>query len=237
MNDDGSFSLSLRFDTVAQLFHLETGLPIKTGPYGPWCKVSGPENIELALQWKAKVGKFVFLRDMLELSVALDVNLAEEGVYTKLGQAEHDAKTDRDKLAVEKLETGLLRAIKRLTPLQDVDGVCAVPPSPGKSWDLPTELAKRIAESCGKLDLSGAVSFSRAKQSVKSLALADKWAALEVADLRVTSDVKGNKILLIDDKYQSGTTCQFVASKLYEAGASTVYGLYCVKTWRDTDNT
>jgi predicted amidophosphoribosyltransferase len=41
---------------------------------------------------------------------------------------------------------------------------------------------------------------------------------------------------LIDDKYQSGTTAQFVASHLYQAGAAEVCGLFCIKTWRDTDN-
>jgi len=80
-NADGSFSLSLRFDSVAELFHDETGLPLRGGPHGPWCRVDQEADIELALEWKAKVGDYVFLRDMLELSVALDVNLAQEGIY------------------------------------------------------------------------------------------------------------------------------------------------------------
>ena len=83
-----------------------------------------------------------------------------------MGQAEHSAKTDRDEAAIEKLQAELAKAIKKLTPLLEADSVSAIPPARGKSWDLPSELAKRIAESCGKLDLSSAASFAKDKQSV-----------------------------------------------------------------------
>ena len=72
---------------------------------------------------------------------------------------------------------------------------------------------------------------------MKALSLDKKWKALEAASLQVGKQVNRKKVILIDDKYQSGTTAQFVAAKLYEAGAQVVYGLFCVKTWRDTDNT
>jgi len=75
------------------------------------------------------------------------------------------------------------------------------------------------------------------KASVKEVALDEKWAAWESADLQVTSlDLAEKKIILIDDKYQSGTTIQFVGSVLQSHGASEVYGLSLVKTLRDTDN-
>jgi len=60
---------------------------------------------------------------------------------------------------------------------------------------------------------------------------------LENAALKASAAFKGRKVILLDDKYQSGTTAQFVASQLYDAGASEVQGLFCVKTWRDTDYT
>jgi predicted amidophosphoribosyltransferase len=112
-----------------------------------------------------------------------------------------------------------------------------VPPSAGKVWDLPEEIAKQVAKKSQKEDISPLVRFRKAKQSVKNLTLCEKWAALESAQLIVSASVKGRRIILIDDKYQSGTTLQFVASKLRAAGASEVLGLSCVKTWRDTDNT
>lgn len=45
-----------------------------------------------------------------------------------------------------------------------------------------------------------------------------------------------HSVILIDDKYQSGTTINFVASILRGAGAGAIYGLCIVKTARDTDN-
>jgi predicted amidophosphoribosyltransferase len=112
-------------------------------------------------------------------------------------------------------------------------------PSPvtGKVWDLPEEITKQVAKKSQKEDISSLVRFHKAKQSVKNIALCDKWPALEAAQVVISGNIKGREVILIDDKYQSGTTIQFVASKLFLAGASEVLGLCCVKTWRDTDNT
>lgn len=60
---------------------------------------------------------------------------------------------------------------------------------------------------------------------------------LVLPGLTAGPSVIGKRVILFDDKYQSGMTLQFVASKLLEAGATDVYGLCAVKTWRDTDNT
>jgi predicted amidophosphoribosyltransferase len=72
---------------------------------------------------------------------------------------------------------------------------------------------------------------------VKALSLEQKWAALGAAGLEAKRRlVAGKRVILLDDKYQSGTTAQFAAARLQEAGAQAVLGLACVKTWRDTDN-
>ncbi|MGH7045007.1 MAG: hypothetical protein ACREE2_01285 [Stellaceae bacterium] len=78
--------------------------------------------------------------------------------------------------------------------------------------------------------------FNAEKESIKALPVDEKWAALEAARLSVDNRVDGKKIILIDDKYQSGITANFLASELYRAGAVEVNGLFCVKTWRNTDN-
>jgi predicted amidophosphoribosyltransferase len=116
------------------------------------------------------------------------------------------------------------------------DALCAVPPSPDKEWDLPTEIVAQLERLCGRANISASVAFTVPKRSVKTVSLGAKWDALEAGQLHVTAEVRGKKVILIDDKYQSGTTAQFVASKLYEAGAEQVCGLFCIKTWRDTDN-
>jgi len=43
-------------------------------------------------------------------------------------------------------------------------------------------------------------------------------------------------VIVIDDKYQSGISIQFVASVLRAAGAGEIFGFCAVKTLRDTDN-
>jgi predicted amidophosphoribosyltransferase len=173
---------------------------------------------------------------MLDCSVALDYNLKEAGVYTTLGLAEHNAKATRDKAAIKQLVDACRSVVGDLSFYKSCDLLCAVPPSPNKGWDLPTEIVGQLAKQRGTKNISSGVAFTAKKKNVKALSLADKWSALENGKLRVSANVKDKKIVLVDDKYQSGTTAQFVASKLYAAGAEKVYGLFCIKTWRDTDN-
>jgi predicted amidophosphoribosyltransferase len=134
------------------------------------------------------------------------------------------------------LTNACVRAISAISFYRESNVICAVPPSPDKAWDLPTEIVNRLSERTGKPDISELVSFTVPKQSVKATSLKEKWAALEAGDLSVNNGILEKKIILVDDKYQSGTTAQFVASKLYGAGAEEVNGLFCIKTWRDTDN-
>lgn len=234
---DGTYVVGTKFHSLDRLFEAETGIATKSGPYGQYVFLSDKGQIEKALKWQETRKSLIFLRDLLDCSLALDFNFAEAGTYTKMGSAEHQAKANGDATAVSYLTHRCLSAVTKLCLYKECDSVCAVPPSPGKAWDLPEEITKRVAEKSQKANISPFVRFHKAKQSVKSLALRDKWGALESAQLVVSSNIKGQKIVLIDDKYQSGTTLQFVASKLFAAGASEVLGLSCVKTWRDTDNT
>ncbi|MBI3700651.1 MAG: hypothetical protein HY242_09455 [Afipia sp.] len=226
-----------KFPSLKRLFKQETGIDTLDGPYGPYKFLTDAAEIASALAWQDKHKSYVFLRDNLDCAMAFDFNLAEAGVYTEFGQAEHDAKASKSEAAIAKLSAGLAGAIANNPFYSGCEMVCAVPPSPEKDWDLPTELAKRVAAATKKIDISADVKFQKKKQSVKALSLDDKWKALEAAQLIAPTNVKGKKIILIDDKYQSGTTAQYVAMKLFEMGAKEVHGLFCVKTWRDTDNT
>jgi predicted amidophosphoribosyltransferase len=173
---------------------------------------------------------------MLDCSVALDYNFAERGRYTELGLAEYNAKNAQHKASIEMLTKACIRAISEIRFYRESDVICAVPPSPEKEWDLPMEIARLVSAKTGKPDISASVQFRAVKKSIKATSLEEKWATLSDGLLSVDELVKGKKVVLIDDKYQSGTTAQFVASKLYDAGAEEVNGLFCIKTWRDTDN-
>jgi hypothetical protein len=222
-------------ETIVPLFQAETGLEMHHGPYGPYRFLSDAE-LPQALVWQEKRSHLIFLRDLLDMSLALDFNLAEVGKYTELGQTEHDAK-EGSQAAIRDLVGALATAISDLAMYKDADSVCAIPPSPNKAFDLPTRLVDMLGKVVGKPNISSHVSLTKPKPPLKALSLADRWAALDRAGISVGSDVGGRRIILVDDKYQSGTTIHFVAAKLLEAGAKEIYGISCVKTWRDTDNT
>jgi phosphoribosylpyrophosphate synthetase len=234
---DGTYVVSTKFHSLDRMFETETGILTRGGRYGPYVYLSDQAAIDKALKWQKARRRVIFLRDALDCSVALDFNLAEAAVYTEMGKAEHKAKANRDHEAVRYLIKKCLSAVIKLGLYKECDSICAVPPSPEKKWDLPTEIANQVAARSSKDNISSLVRFKKSKQSVKAIGLSEKWGALQSAQLEVNGNVKDKRIILIDDKYQSGTTIQFVASKLLEAGAIEVLGLSCVKTWRDTDNT
>lgn len=234
---DGRYIASPLFLSINQLFVDETGLATTEGPYGPYRYLDNSGEIERALDWQQKRSNLIFLRDMLNCSVALDFNLRTAAEYTNLGLAERDAKQRRIIKAIEFLCERCANAVNALSLYRKSNVLCAVPPSPDKIWDLPTEIAASASKQIGIPNVSDQVRFTKVKKSIKTLSLAEKWHALEEGALAVGNGVSGKKVVMIDDKYQSGTTAQFVASKLFEAGASEVNGLFLLKTWRDTDNT
>lgn len=235
MGANGQHSIGTIFPCIDRMFEEETHIFTRAGQYGPYAYLNDPSEIKRATDWQNERRHLVFLRDTLTFSVAIDFNLESPGVYTPLGQAEHDAKANQDAKSVATIAASVSDTIRLLRPYDRVPLICAVPPCPSKAWDLPSAVVTKVATSTGKTVLTD-VAFSKKKQSVKSLAVDDKWDALDAADLKVGSGVSGKRVILFDDKYQSGMTLQYVASKLLEAGAADVYGLCAVKTWRDTDN-
>ena len=92
----------------------------------------------------------------------------------------------------------------------------------------------------GKQDVTGGFVFGGQKTSVKTSTFDEKWNVWESARVSFQNspafNVNGKTVILIDDKYQSGITIQYIAMKLQQAGAHEVYGLSFVKTLRDTAN-
>jgi hypothetical protein len=122
---------------------METGIRTRDGRWGPYCYLNDQAEIEKALKWQEARKDLVFLRDNLSFSVAAGINLESAGVYTALGRAEHEAKLNRDKAAIKVLADACAAAIKALQPYREATAICAVPLSPDKDWDLPTEIAAR----------------------------------------------------------------------------------------------
>ena len=199
-----------------------------------------------AIAWTQRVGKYVAIRDNLALSFALNYE-REDGnpnkPQTEVGRLRARAKPyDAKPTADTQIAAGLL--VRKCDEfLRDIDcygladSVVAMPgSSPIKSFDLPTYLAKGIATTWGREDLSSYVRTVKRRQSLKSARFNQK-----LDTIRGTIEVKEGTfndrvVLLVDDLYQSGISLNYCAMLLLNAGARMVFGLACEKTCRNDDN-
>ena len=194
-----------------------------------------------AKEWQELHKQFVFLRDCLSLSIALDFNFVEgkAGEYTPIGDLVHRGKNNpSNKAVVEQLAVLAAETINALPFYKNADFICAVPSR--KPIELPGQVTALVSKKVSKPNITGGFVVGKEKRLVKESELAAKWNAWNESDVSFNGaselDIEGKSVVLIDDLYQSGTTIQFVAMKLQEAGARQVCGLSLIKTWRDTDN-
>lgn len=239
-----SFSVKF-YESIGPVYEAMTGNKLQYSiPYGNyWHFLRTEPEVQAVEEWEQQQGTRIFLRDCLSCSIALGVNRdsPEAQERTSLGQLEYEAKTNEEEDAFNSLVELFVGAIESLPMYMDAELIAAVPARPGKTQqDLPTELAKRIAENLGLTDLTGYFRYGGTKEQLKALPMGERWAAWEGAQLSLTDEgselLDGNPVILVDDKYQSGISANYVAMILQQHGASDVYGLYAVKTLRDTDN-
>ncbi len=170
----------------------------------------------------------------------MDYNLSEDFAthevgYTTCGGLEHKAKESQDAEARAQL-VEILGNFCEIHPIyRKARTVMPIPPNPSKTFHLPVELAKELAEKTEKRDGTAMIRKVKETPKLQNLPLDKKLRALRGA-IEITGDVKGKSIILIDDLYQSGSTMWTVAKLLKMKGAKRVLGLACVKSWRDTDN-
>ena len=174
----------------------------------------------------------VFLRDTLDLSVALSMHESARDVRTVLGEHEYQVKyqsekrdTSTDKAA---LQAELQKRLDELPYFKLADYICAVPSSKPFMRDLVANLTGFSFE-----DISEKVIWQNKNGSLKDVETADEkldmiqsWGLTFAADL----DLKDKNVLLVDDMYYSGVTIQFIAMKMKEAGAKRVFGMALVKS-------
>ena len=201
-----------------------------------WRRIRYEAEFDEIAAWVKRQGSRVFLRDCLYTSVALSPNFSG-GMRTKIGELEYQAKWRSNSAATSELAERCVGAIKDLFNDKDVDQICAVPLTPGKRFSLPSRVAKIVSRRLGKGDITADFRFWGEKGSLKNVKLDEKWGVLDKAQLRFDgADISGKRIILIDDLYQSGTTMQYAAMKLQEAGAYQVCGLSMVKSLSNDDN-
>jgi hypothetical protein len=181
-----------------------------------------------------------YFEDELDLCFALDYNLAEDFIthevgYTMYGRLEHNAKENRDADARVQIVEAFANLCKNHPLYKKAGIVMPIPPNPSKTFHLPIELARELAETTGKKDCISMIRKVKETPRMQYLTLDEKKKALNGA-IEINGDVEGKDIIVIDDLYQSGFTMWTVAKLLKNRGARSVLGLACVKSWRDTDN-
>lgn len=241
------------FETLANL--CDASCPVRHGgtkrdQYGDkraytYLKCDDDER-EKVEQWLESIGSYVAIRDCMALSFALDYEREDgkpENRQTSIGALRARAKpykrapTHDGFAAADQLVDACMEFLANVSCYERVHAIVAMPPSdPLKPFDLPRYLAREIANRWPRDDLSDAVRTVAPRKEMKNLPLTEKLAALEGTVL-VDSAVQGCNILLVDDLYQSGTSMNYVAMLLREAGAQCIFGLALEKTLRNDDNT
>jgi len=237
-----TFSVSF-YESVGPIYEKMTGFSLrKSQEHGNyWHFLDNEEQINRVKEWEKSVKNLIFLRDCLDLSIALSFNFTDNksGVRTELGELESRAKHEQDSAAIQEIGERLAETVQSLPFYSTADFLCAVPPAPEKSFDLPSRLAEYVSDLLPIQNITGLFSFLDKKDSIKTKQVTEKWDAWEQSGLTFSAPkrITDKSVIIIDDKYQSGITIQYVAKSLLEAGAAKVYGLCVVKTLRDTDNT
>lgn len=233
-------------ESIKLIFEAETDYRLNGGsePDNWYYYLNTEAELERAKAWEVAQGSRVFLRDCLSCSLALSLNMkdVQTGTRTEFGELEYQAKSHECEASTNALVDLLSAAIKELPFYNNTRLIAAVPARPGKTTrDLPGALASRLAAKLGLTDLTSHFRYGGPKDQLKEMPLAERWAAWEGAKLSLSAEgaatLKNQPVILIDDKYQSGVSVSFVAMVLQQFGASEVYGLYAVKTMRDSDNT
>jgi len=230
----GTFSLPFR-ETIKSFFEQETGLTLYETKYGYWHPIPDEDVYIKIEQFINKYREIVFIRDYLELSIALSENFNDQNERTEIGELEYQAKFKKDEASIDRLIEKCIESFKSLPFYIVADLICAIPPSKKDEDNLPRIIASNL-EQFGLGNISKCVSWAKEKPQLKEMKFDEKFNLLESVGLEIKVDVKDKVIVLIDDLYQSGITMQYVAMKLKEAGAKMVFGLSIVKSRKNTDN-
>lgn len=199
-------------------------------------------------EWISTVSRVVGIRDFLRVSFALDYTCERgnpERGFTSIAKLRQTAKLYGDSdmpstetlAAASRLAEACINFIRQSKAYFQADAVVAVPRSdPAKTYSLPGFIADRISKDIGLVDLSGAVKTTKSRREMKETPAKERLAELDGTVTVVDRNaVKGKRILIVDDLYQSGTTMNYVGMLLLESGASCVYGLACEKTCSNQD--
>ena len=232
--NEGEDMITVPFgDSIGLLLKEQTDIVLRKSSKGKYYKKLTPEEYEKAKSFVGSYANVVFLRDLLDASVALSLNFESDGeTRTHIGQLEKSAKYDNDENAVEELAAVVDEFIGNNPLYANADYLCAVPPTKADEKNLPVRIIEKLKNFKGS-NVSDSIVWTSKTESLKNAEGADKLEILKHSGLEIAEgvDFEGKNIVLLDDLYMSGITLQYVAMRLKEAGAGKVYGLCLVKSF------
>ncbi|MFW5721229.1 MAG: hypothetical protein ACOCWW_02460 [Bacteroidota bacterium] len=234
----GKFSVPFA-ESIKPIFESETGLDLfLSQQYGNyWRSLHSEDEYQNIERFIEKMGTIVFLKDTLALSIAFSAHYDESGKRTSIGWLEYQAKYQFDDSAINELANLCITKINNLLFFKNIKVFCAVPPSDPGQTNLPNKIISIIEDDYDIENISNSVYWENEKPQLKELRFDEKWQKLDEANLIVDREkVDDKNIILFDDLYQSGTTMQYIAMKLLEAGAKRIFGVTIVKSRGDHDN-
>jgi hypothetical protein len=203
------------------------------------------EAVSEARGWLSTVGEHVAIRDCLALSFALDYRMESgdpQKSKTKVGDLCRRAKPyegnpSYDPKAANELAQICIEFLLKMECYKSAGCVVAMPPSrPDKPFDLPHYIAGEVVVALGKKDLREAVKTVKRRGQLKAVSAEEKLNQLRGTIHVDPGAFKDRSVLIIDDLYQSGTSINYVAMLLMQAGAKKAFGLSCEKTLTNFDN-
>ena len=247
ITDDSKFFIVPFSETIKKIFEKDTNLELsqKSGTDEFYRVIKPGTELGKIKDWEKKQGSRIYLRDCLSLSIAMSINISDDSEkqasdsgHTVMGNFVYYGKWRKSQNAINEIAKEATKAIQYLPYYKDTKLICSVPNS-GNNFDLPRSVTSLLSENIGIQDITDGFTFGGSKPDLKASPYDEKWNELEKAQISFDVEefnVEGKSVILIDDLYQSGTTIQYIAMKLQQAGTREVYGLCFVKTRGDVDN-
>ena len=188
-----------------------------------------------------------YFDDELDYCMASDFNIVYGECRTEIGEAEYKLKYKIEDLSIKErkhyvdiIMSKMLDNCKYI-PFNDRLNWC-VSPMPATEFGktkLAWRMAKKISEQLRLSFIEPTLSCD--KPQMKQLSIKEKietWEKIYYSNgVILDNQVRGKNVIVVDDLYQSGATMWEYAKFLKTLGARCVFGIVCVKSLRDSDNT
>lgn len=148
---------------------------------------------------------------------------------SRVGTLAHRLKYRQDRATLKSLVEMIMALMSEHRQLADVDVIVPAPPNKAREFDHVRELADALGAGLG-IPVRAIVSRARETEPQKEMRSLVQKKANVAGAFGVTEDIKGKRVLLVDDFYDSGATLEEISRVLRRAGASRIAVLTLTRT-------